>query len=174
MNSIGKRNRGAIHDNRIRVARRPTAASRRAAPNTVVVGKNNNGKSSIIEALRVLAAVVNRKGGTFVRAPRWLGSTLPSLRQSSRRYNRELYRRRRDQSVSGLRRDDFCNASRKWWLNHYARNAFAVEIAMDECASANRPLIRGRVFGDSTVVLDEPGRQEPGPCAEVSSLKRGL
>jgi len=41
-------------------------------PNTVVVGKNNAGKSSVIEALRLVAAVVNRKGATFVRAPKWL------------------------------------------------------------------------------------------------------
>jgi hypothetical protein len=42
-------------------------------PSTVVVGKNNAGKSSVIEALRLVAAVINRKGGTFVPAPKWLG-----------------------------------------------------------------------------------------------------
>ena len=38
----------------------------------VVVGKNNAGKSSVIEALRILSTVVNRKGATFARAPQWL------------------------------------------------------------------------------------------------------
>lgn len=47
-------------------------------PNTVVVGKNNAGKSSLIEALRLVGAVVNRKGATFVRAPQWLD--LPAFR----------------------------------------------------------------------------------------------
>ncbi len=47
-------------------------------PNTVIVGKNNAGKSSVIEALRLVAAVVNRRGATFVRAPKWLD--LPSFR----------------------------------------------------------------------------------------------
>lgn len=47
-------------------------------PSTVVVGKNNAGKSSIIEALRLVAAVINRKWATFVQAPRWLG--LPKFR----------------------------------------------------------------------------------------------
>lgn len=42
-------------------------------PNTVVVGKNNAGKSSVIEALRLVGAVVNRKGAAFVPAPGWLG-----------------------------------------------------------------------------------------------------
>lgn len=42
-------------------------------PNAVLVGKNNAGKSSVIEALRIVAAVVNRKGATFVPAPKWLG-----------------------------------------------------------------------------------------------------
>jgi len=46
--------------------------------NTVVVGKNNAGKSSVIEALRLVAAVVNRKGAIFVRAPQWLD--LPRFR----------------------------------------------------------------------------------------------
>lgn len=41
-------------------------------PNVVAVGKNNAGKSSLIEALRLLAAVVNRRGAQFVSAPRWL------------------------------------------------------------------------------------------------------
>src|SRR5690242_19606167 len=47
-------------------------------PSTVIVGKNNSGKSSLIEALRLVAAVVNRKGATFVQAPKWLG--LPRFR----------------------------------------------------------------------------------------------
>jgi hypothetical protein len=46
--------------------------------NVVIVGKNNAGKSSLIEALRLVAAVVNRKGGTFSRAPKWL--SLPAFR----------------------------------------------------------------------------------------------
>jgi hypothetical protein len=41
-------------------------------PNTVVVGKNNAGKSSMIEALRLVAAVVNRKRAAFVHVPPWL------------------------------------------------------------------------------------------------------
>lgn len=47
-------------------------------PNTVVVGKNNAGKSSAIGALRLVAAVVNRKGATFVPPPKWL--ELPRFR----------------------------------------------------------------------------------------------
>ncbi len=47
-------------------------------PHTVVVGKNNAGKSSLIEALRLIAAVVNRKGGLFHPAPAWLD--LPKFR----------------------------------------------------------------------------------------------
>lgn len=39
---------------------------------TVAVGKNNAGKSTLIEALRVLAAVVNRRGGNFTPVPGWL------------------------------------------------------------------------------------------------------
>jgi hypothetical protein len=40
-------------------------------PNAVLVGGNNAGKSSIIEALRILATVVNRRGASFVAAPAW-------------------------------------------------------------------------------------------------------
>jgi hypothetical protein len=47
-------------------------------PTTVAVGKNNAGKSSVIEALRLVAAVVNRKGASFVPAPGWLD--LPRFR----------------------------------------------------------------------------------------------
>jgi hypothetical protein len=47
-------------------------------PNTVVVGKNNAGKSSVIEALRLVSAVVNRKGVSFVPPPKWLD--LPRFR----------------------------------------------------------------------------------------------
>src|SRR4051794_6864813 len=38
---------------------------------TVVVGKNNAGKSTLIEALRLLSLIVNRRGGSFVPAPAW-------------------------------------------------------------------------------------------------------
>lgn len=38
----------------------------------VAVGKNNAGKSSLIEALRLVAAVVNRRAARFVPAPAWL------------------------------------------------------------------------------------------------------
>ena len=38
-------------------------------PSTVVVGKNNAGKSTIVEALHLVAAVVNRKAATFTTAP---------------------------------------------------------------------------------------------------------
>jgi hypothetical protein len=37
--------------------------------NTVIVGKNNAGKSSIVEGLRLIAALVNRKSATFVAPP---------------------------------------------------------------------------------------------------------
>lgn len=47
-------------------------------PNTIVVGKNNAGKSSVIEALRIISAVVNRKTAIFVPAPKWLD--LPRFR----------------------------------------------------------------------------------------------
>jgi hypothetical protein len=47
-------------------------------PSAVLVGKNNAGKSSIIEALRIVAAVVNRRGAGFVPAPKWLD--LPRFR----------------------------------------------------------------------------------------------
>ncbi len=36
---------------------------------TVVVGRNNAGKSTIVEALHLVAAVVNRKGASFSRPP---------------------------------------------------------------------------------------------------------
>jgi hypothetical protein len=36
---------------------------------TVIVGKNNAGKSTIVEALHLVAAVVNRSAATFVIAP---------------------------------------------------------------------------------------------------------
>src|SRR5436309_1837424 len=42
-------------------------------PSTVVVGKNNAGKSSVIEALRIVSSVVNRKTAQFIPAPKWLG-----------------------------------------------------------------------------------------------------
>jgi energy-coupling factor transporter ATP-binding protein EcfA2 len=38
-------------------------------PSTVVVGKNNAGKSTIVEALHLIAAVVNRSAATFVTPP---------------------------------------------------------------------------------------------------------
>ncbi|MGA2809608.1 MAG: AAA family ATPase [Terracidiphilus sp.] len=41
-------------------------------PNVVAVGKNNAGKSSLVEALRLVAAVINRRGAQFVSTPRWL------------------------------------------------------------------------------------------------------
>jgi hypothetical protein len=47
-------------------------------PTTVVVGKNNAGKSSVIEALRLVGAVVNRRGASFGKAPTWSG--LPGFR----------------------------------------------------------------------------------------------
>jgi len=45
---------------------------------TVVVGKNNAGKSTLVEALELVSAVVNRKGATFVYPPGWLD--LPKFR----------------------------------------------------------------------------------------------
>src|ERR1700733_2359117 len=39
---------------------------------TVVVGKNNAGKSSLIEALRIVATVVNRRSSSFELLPTWL------------------------------------------------------------------------------------------------------
>jgi len=38
---------------------------------TVLVGKNNAGKSTIVEALHLVAAVVNRKAASFIPPPRW-------------------------------------------------------------------------------------------------------
>jgi hypothetical protein len=38
---------------------------------TVLVGKNNAGKSTIVEALHLVAAVVNRKAASFGPPPRW-------------------------------------------------------------------------------------------------------
>jgi hypothetical protein len=46
-----------------------TVTFRRA---TVVVGRNNAGKSTIVEALNLVAAVVNRRSATFTVAPHWL------------------------------------------------------------------------------------------------------
>lgn len=48
-------------------------------PTVVAVGKNNAGKSSLIEALRLIAAVVNRRGAQFSAAPLWLD--LPRFRK---------------------------------------------------------------------------------------------
>lgn len=45
----------------------------------IAVGKNNAGKSSLIEALRLVAAVVNRQVAQFVLAPKWLD--LPRFRK---------------------------------------------------------------------------------------------
>lgn len=39
---------------------------------TVMVGKNNAGKSSIVDALRILASVINRKSASFVPPPKEL------------------------------------------------------------------------------------------------------
>jgi hypothetical protein len=47
--------------------------------NTVIVGKNNAGKSSVIEALRIIAAVVNRRSSNFEVLPSWLD--LPRFRK---------------------------------------------------------------------------------------------
>src|ERR1700683_2934379 len=38
-------------------------------PSTVVVGKNNAGKSTIVEALHIIAAVVDRNAASFVMPP---------------------------------------------------------------------------------------------------------
>src|SRR5712691_4025007 len=40
---------------------------------TVIVGRNNAGKSTIVEALHIIAAVVNRKAATFMTAPAGMG-----------------------------------------------------------------------------------------------------
>jgi hypothetical protein len=40
------------------------------SPSTVIVGRNNAGKSTIVEALNLVAAVVNRKSASFVLAPK--------------------------------------------------------------------------------------------------------
>jgi hypothetical protein len=37
----------------------------------VIVGRNNAGKSTLVEALELLALVVDRKGGNFTNAPTW-------------------------------------------------------------------------------------------------------
>src|SRR5690348_16243821 len=47
-------------------------------PTTVIVGRNNAGKSTIVEALRLVSHVVNRYGNFVVRTvPEWLD--LPRL-----------------------------------------------------------------------------------------------
>ncbi len=46
---------------------------------TVVVGKNNAGKSTIVEALHLVAAVVNRQNATFSKPPTSLG--IPKFHQ---------------------------------------------------------------------------------------------
>jgi len=46
---------------------------------TVVVGRNNAGKSTIVEALNLVAAVVNRKGASFITPPKHLG--LPKFKR---------------------------------------------------------------------------------------------
>jgi energy-coupling factor transporter ATP-binding protein EcfA2 len=40
-------------------------------PITVIVGRNNAGKSTLVEALELLALIVNRKGGSFTNSPVW-------------------------------------------------------------------------------------------------------
>jgi len=40
-------------------------------PTTVVVGRNNAGKSTLIQALEILSLTINRKGGSFVQLPAW-------------------------------------------------------------------------------------------------------
>ena len=40
-------------------------------PTTVIVARNNAGKSTLVEALGLMALVVNRRGGSFTNAPRW-------------------------------------------------------------------------------------------------------
>lgn len=42
-------------------------------PTTVVVGKNNAGKSSFVEAVRLVSTVVNRKRAVFEHVPSWTG-----------------------------------------------------------------------------------------------------
>lgn len=39
---------------------------------SIAVGKNNAGKSTLVDTLLLLSAVVNRRGGSFVPPPRWL------------------------------------------------------------------------------------------------------
>lgn len=41
-------------------------------PSTVIVGRNNAGKSTIVEALNILAAVINRKSASFIPPPQHL------------------------------------------------------------------------------------------------------
>ncbi|MBS1874317.1 MAG: AAA family ATPase [Acidobacteria bacterium] len=48
-------------------------------PGTVVVGRNNAGKSTIVEALHLVAAVVNRKSATFTQPP--ADSELPGFQR---------------------------------------------------------------------------------------------
>ncbi|MGH9490147.1 MAG: ATP-dependent nuclease [Terriglobales bacterium] len=67
-------------------------------PTTVIVGKNNAGKSSVIEALRLVAAVTNRKGASFTIAPPWLETTpfryglAPSVGDLGIRFDSIFYR----------------------------------------------------------------------------------
>src|SRR5260370_19470192 len=41
-------------------------------PSTVVVGKNNAGKSTIVDALHIIATIVNRNAATFITPPKSL------------------------------------------------------------------------------------------------------
>jgi hypothetical protein len=40
-------------------------------PLTVIVGRNNAGKSTVVEAIELLALILNRKATAFVNAPTW-------------------------------------------------------------------------------------------------------
>jgi energy-coupling factor transporter ATP-binding protein EcfA2 len=44
-------------------------------PTTVVVGRNNAGKSTLIQALELLSLIINRKGGGFVKPPTWISES---------------------------------------------------------------------------------------------------
>src|SRR5580692_5103099 len=41
-------------------------------PRSVIVGRNNAGKSTVVEALLLVASAINRRGRQFVPPPAWL------------------------------------------------------------------------------------------------------
>lgn len=126
-------------------------------PNAVLVGRNNAGKSSIIEALRIVATVVNRKGAAFVTAPPWLdlsrfqvgiapGISELGLNLSAvfHRYHEPpaiitaTFREGGVVTICRQGREGICNDSGRRQLGDDSHKISKVETAMGECASSDR------------------------------------